>query len=237
MTSVDRTQSFASRAVIYEPPGSFADGELERALDVATRLGVVTEHVRVEGDLEEDGNGPRAALTILSRRSDHDVLRAARGSEVVWILAESPRGGERLIITLDPSEDRERRALERRTVKAARRLARNLGLEVHAFTGWQPPRFPSYLSDAEVRSTVAGLRAHAHGEIDRTAEELGIPRTAWHIREGPPESSLREVAFTLDAYAIVTGTFARRGLGRLVLGNWAERVAGSLPDHHVIVIR
>ncbi len=66
-------------------------------------------------------------------------------------------------------------------------------------------------------------------ELDRFAVEVesSVKRLAGHLRVGPPDVEIAQLASDIGADLIVVGTHGRRGLDRLLLGS----VAGSLVRH------
>ena len=57
-----------------------------------------------------------------------------------------------------------------------------------------------------------------------------------HIKAGPPEQVVAEVAKDISADVVVMGTLARKGLIENIRGNTSERVLNSLALHDVLTI-
>ncbi len=226
-----------SRVVIYEPARSPESPEVRRAVDVATRIGISAEDVRIESSSEDLNQDPSTELAILIDRSPKDLLRASRATRAVWMLARSRRPRERLLVAVDSSKESGRREIDRRAVEIAKDLCRVLDLELHGFTVWEAPRFPGYILRSQVRAGVTAFSRLAQRRSKRIAREFGIPGHRWHLREGPFEKALASLASEIDPYAVVVGTLGREGLSRLLLGSRVEKVVESSPDYHVVAVR
>lgn len=86
---------------------------------------------------------------------------------------------------------------------------------------------------ADVRSEIAAdaLREEARERLEQATavvEERGVAVEAT-ILDGAPAASITDQADAIGADLVVVGTHGRRGLGRVLLGSVAERVARTAP--------
>jgi universal stress protein E len=65
---------------------------------------------------------------------------------------------------------------------------------------------------------------------------MGVPRTRAHLVEGNPSEQIPRLAKKLGADIVVMGALSRSGLGRIFIGNTAERVLGAL-NCDVLVVK
>ena len=65
---------------------------------------------------------------------------------------------------------------------------------------------------------------------------VGVPRTRAHLVEGNPAVQIPRLATRLGADLVVMGALSRSGLGRVFIGNTAERVLGAL-NCDVLVVK
>lgn len=120
--------------------------------------------------------------------------------------------------------------LDARIVAAASELSKGLRGTLHlghanypSIVGLGPP----------VRRTWSTLTYDELLEQERAAfetfrAEAGVPRTRAHLVEGNPATQLPRLARKLGADIVVMGALSRSGLGRVFIGNTAERVLGAL---------
>jgi nucleotide-binding universal stress UspA family protein len=93
------------------------------------------------------------------------------------------------------------------------------------------------LPPASIQGTMAPELTYLN-EIDSAAAklqsmvaslELGGVRLAGHIRVGPPDREIAQVASDVDAHLVVVGSHGHRGLARLLLGSVAESLVRRSP--------
>ena len=129
-------------------------------------------------------------------------------------------GFERIVIAVDFSE------YSRKAVDAGLELARQFGARVDLVHAFELP-FP-VLTPYEVAmpdNFVGDARSAGKRELDALAQELaneGV-EVAAHMRDGPPDIAIVELAEELAADLIVIGTRGNTGLKHVLLGSVAER--------------
>ena len=84
-------------------------------------------------------------------------------------------------------------------------------------------------ADRELR--FADKLESARGSLDRVAAEMNgqVKRVVGHLRVGPPDVEIAQVASDVRADLIVVGTHGYRGLDRLLLGSVAESLVRHAP--------
>jgi nucleotide-binding universal stress UspA family protein len=133
---------------------------------------------------------------------------------------------DRIVTAVDFSEH------SRKALDTAAELARNFDSELHLVHGFELP-FP-VLTPYEVAlpdNFVGDARAAARRELDALEKKLtdsGVNVTA-HLRDGPPDIAINELATEIDADLIVMGTRGNSGLKHVLLGSVAERTLRHAP--------
>ena len=141
----------------------------------------------------------------------------------------------RIVCAVDRSES------SRHAVDAARWLARELGASivvVHAFDEWSvgvPPSGELAATSVTTSEIVRSLRQAAEAMLEDVSAELaGIDHTVELVEGTPVEGVLRAVG-DHDAALLVTGTAARGGLDRILLGSVASGLAAKSPCPVMVV--
>jgi nucleotide-binding universal stress UspA family protein len=133
---------------------------------------------------------------------------------------------DRIVTAVDFSEH------ARKALDAAAELARKFDSELHLVHAFELP-FP-VLTPYEValpENFVGDARAAARRELDELEKELsaaGVKVTV-HLREGPPDAAIDELAQEINADLIVIGTRGNSGLKHVLLGSVAERTLRHAP--------
>lgn len=225
-----------SLVVICESSQTEAAPEFQRVIDLAGRMGIPPEKIRVEDSLESLQESAPPDLTILVDRPSSELMRARGGSRAVWRFAKSRRPEKRMLVAVGSGTHSSLKAVDRRAVELAMQLAQRLELELHAVTAWKPPLFRSYQLEAEARASVSVFRRLALRRSRKTARRLEIPPDRWHVREGPFEEVVSEMVTELEPYVIVVGTRGRQGLVRLLFGSRVAKVLQAVPERHVLSV-
>jgi len=147
----------------------------------------------------------------------------------------------RILVALDPLHARAKPArLDELLLQEANRVAGALGGSVHAFHAYMP-------LIANVQSLMGEPLAwedpqieQMHGEqvrrqLDALASRAGIPARRRHLAMGDVPTELAAAAREIRAAIVVMGAVSRSGLGRLFVGNTAERVLDVIECDALIV--
>ncbi len=101
---------------------------------------------------------------------------------------------------------------------------------VHAFVWPNVPPDPQELF-ARAQDAFGGRLAAAREKLDRMAAAAthGISRVTAHVRVGSPAKAIVDLALDISADLLVVGPGEHSGVGRLVFGSVAEKVARTAP--------
>ena len=133
---------------------------------------------------------------------------------------------ERILIAVDFSEH------SRKAVDAGAELAKQFGARVdlvHAFELPLPLLTPYEVALPD--NFVSEARAAAARELERVKQDLlkrGL-RVESHLRDGPPDAAIDELARELRSDLIVMATRGNTGLKHVLLGSVAERTLRHAP--------
>jgi nucleotide-binding universal stress UspA family protein len=133
---------------------------------------------------------------------------------------------DRIVIAVDFSEH------SAKATKSGVELAKQFGAEVHVVHAFEIP-IP-VLTPYEVAlpdNFVGDARGAAQRELDaveKQVAEAGVKVKA-HLRDGPPDVAIDELAKEVDADLIVMATRGNTGLKHVLLGSVAERTLRHAP--------
>jgi universal stress protein E len=191
---------------------------------------VVSEH-RPHGKAER----------LLAANTDRQLLRHCPSP----VLLVKPRGGAYrrpvILAAVDPFHANEPATLPRRVTDYAAALARRLGGVVHLFHAFRPleavmpvasiPGEPLWVPPRGEREHETEVRQ----VFERLATDAGIPLQHCHLHMGSVGGGLAAVVERLRARILVIGAVPHTGLGRLLIGNTAERVLERLGCDALII--
>ena len=115
--------------------------------------------------------------------------------------------------------------INQKIIAAANTLAEVLAAQVHLVTVF--PDLGQSVNERQVAMDYAGLKADMRNDRQQRLEKLAlqVPRIAdLHVLEGKAQRLVPHLATTMNATITVVGTHARKGIGKLVLGNTAEKL-------------
>jgi universal stress protein E len=122
-------------------------------------------------------------------------------------------------------------ALSRGVLRAAHLMAQILNAELHIVCVYSD--LGQSVNALQVAMDYEGIkqdmRQARQDHLLSTLEELGIEGAELHVLEGKPPQVISRLAEELDATVTVMGTAARKGLGKLLIGNTAEDTLSLLP--------
>ena len=165
------------------------------------------------------GNTERSLL----RYSPSDVL-------IVIHRPLTPSG--RVVVAIDPdSMDRDRTLLASETIQAAIAFTNSHESELHVVNVVPSSAYYRFGINAGLSFDEAqGLAIEAGREqqrsVDRVLEGFGVDRDRMrvHLLQGNPVEEIANLVWQLAADLLVIGSIGRRGIGRLLIGNAAEKV-------------
>lgn len=111
-------------------------------------------------------------------------------------------------------------------LEVAAQLAAARNAELHIVSAWYPIMMRRYLSAEDYREYVRSCESDAANGL-RQLLASHAPEVPWnrvHLRSGPADEVIADVADELDAQVIVVGSAGRTGLRRWVMGNTVEDV-------------
>jgi universal stress protein E len=174
--------------------------------------------------------------------TDWELLRI---SPVPVLLLKNgrPYHRPRIVAAVDPTRaHRKPRALDDKLLSGATKLADGLRGTVHLMHA----NYPSIVGmnvDAAVGKAATSWSTPGYEQLkdqERTAFEdfrsqVGVPRTRAHLVDGNPATQIPRLAGDLKAGIVVMGALSRSGLGRVLIGNTAERVLNALPCDALVI--
>jgi universal stress protein E len=128
--------------------------------------------------------------------------------------------------------------LDARILAEARDFSRSLGGSLHVVHA----NYPSIAGvGPAVHKTWSTLTFEELQDEERQAFEtfrasVDVPRTRAHLVEGNPVKVIPRLASKLGAAIVVMGALSRSGLERVIIGNTAEKILGTL-DCDVLVVK
>ncbi|MBS0421255.1 MAG: universal stress protein [Proteobacteria bacterium] len=139
-----------------------------------------------------------------------------------------------VLAALDPSDSHSKPAtLNRKLLNASAVFSRALEGDLHAMHAYSVPGAVAEAASAVSASVAAELQAidagRAHASLDSLLMSTNIPAECRHVAPGSPADAIVRTATELKASLLVMGSVARSGVGRLFIGNTAEKVLNRLP--------
>jgi universal stress protein E len=130
--------------------------------------------------------------------------------------------------------------LDSTIIEGAMQMARALGGQLHVMHANHPSVYGLGLADSNLAVpamtlTYDDLRSHARKEFHRLVDTAGIDRSLTHFVEGGAVQAIPRSARKLGANLVVMGAVSRTGIGRVFIGNTAERVLNALPCDILVV--
>ena len=140
----------------------------------------------------------------------------------------------RVLAALDPGRKHSKpTALDDRIVTFAELFSKAMQGDLHAIHAYPAPAAYAQAAAAVTASVAAELQAidagRAQAALDALLAQSPIPAECRHILPGAPADVIVAVAAQLKASLLVMGSVARSGVGRLLIGNTAEKLLSRLP--------
>jgi len=139
-----------------------------------------------------------------------------------------------VLAALDPTQTHSKPTnLDDKIVSLSEVFSTALGGELHAVHAYPVPAAYAEAAASLNAGVVAELRAidagRAQAALDAVLAESRISGERRHIQPGSPAEALITAANELNASLLVMGSVGRSGLGRLFIGNTAEKILSPLP--------
>lgn len=104
---------------------------------------------------------------------------------------------------------------------------------LHVFTAHPSPMLSAADPTFQLRETIAArYREQCHNFV----QDFELDETQMHVKEGPADVLIPQMAQALDAVVTVIGTVARTGLSGALIGNTAEAVLDAV-ETDVLVLK
>jgi universal stress protein E len=176
----------------------------------------------------------------LMRLTDWELLRA---SPVPVLLLKSSKPWRRnaVLAAVDPSHAHSKPSrLDSIIVEKGKQLANVLEGTFDLMHAAYPSAFGLTLGDPAIdvvtlAATYEQQKANARKTFTEFAQEAKVPRNRRHVVDRDPATGISEVAKGVGADVVVMGAVSRSGIKRLLIGNTAERVLGSIPCDVLVV--
>lgn len=127
----------------------------------------------------------------------------------------------------------EHKALHANLISIAHEVAAIAKATLHVFTAHPSPMLSASDPTFQLRETI---EARYREQCAKFVEEFELEDEQMHVKEGPADVLIPEMAKELDAVVTVIGTVARTGLSGALIGNTAEVVLDAV-ETDVLVLK
>lgn len=201
---------------------------------------IVRRAVRCRADLIIAECHEGARHQWLMRLTDWELLRA---SPVPVLLLKSSRAWRRntVLAAVDPSHSHAKPSrLDSLIVEKGNQLAKALKGTLHLMHAAYPSVFGLTMVDPAIDGTTLAAvyeqqKEKARADFVEFAGNAKVPRKKCHLIDRDPATGIAAVARKVGADVVVMGAVSRSGIKRLLIGNTAERVLGSIPCDVLVV--
>ncbi|HEX5460933.1 MAG TPA: universal stress protein [Steroidobacteraceae bacterium] len=171
--------------------------------------------------------------------TDFELLRLAT-VPVLLVKTPQPYRRPRILAAVDPSHAYSKpMGLDREILRPAVLLSQALHGKLHAVHAFDPlpiGQLPEGLALADVAQKIeAAAESKASKRLAHVLAGADIPVSRRHMLARHPIDAIEQVANDIGSDIVVMGAVSRSGLGRLIIGNTAERVLDRLPCDVLIV--
>jgi universal stress protein E len=176
----------------------------------------------------------------LMRLTDWELLRS---SPVPVLLLKNAKPWRRntVLAAVDPTHAHAKPSgLDSIIVAKAKQLSTALRGTFHLMHAAYPSAFGITLGDPAIDATTLAATYEQQKEVARKefadfAASAKVPRKRRHVIDRDPTTGIAAIARKLRADVVVMGAVSRSGIKRLLIGNTAERVLGSIPCDVLVV--
>jgi len=201
---------------------------------------IIRRAVRCRADLivAECHEGPRRKW--LMRLTDWELLRASP-VPVLLLRNGKPWRSNTVLAAVDPSHAHAKPSqLDSIIVEKGKQLTRALGGSFHLMHAAYPSAFGLTLGDPAIdavtlAATYEQQKAKSRKDFAAFAGAAKVPRKRRHVIDRDPAAGIAAVAKVIRADVVVMGAVSRSGIKRLLIGNTAERILGSIPCDVLVV--
>jgi universal stress protein E len=205
---------------------------LDKLIDRACAAGIES------GATVEWGFPPHEAIVM--RLTDWELLRT---SPVPVLLLKNSKPWRRntVLAAVDPSHAHSKPSgLDEIIVAKGKQLTKAMSGTLHLMHATYPSAFGLTLGDPAIdaetlAATYEQQKEKARKDFAAFAEGAKVPRKRRHVIDRDPASGIAAVAKVMKADVVVMGAVSRSGIKRLLIGNTAEKVLGSIPCDVLVV--
>ena len=162
-----------------------------------------------------------------------------RGAPCAVLVSKQPTWstGGNVLAAVDVA-DAKHESLTRAVLNTAASLAHLLDAQLHLACAY--PELGQSVSDLQVAMDYEGIkqdmRESRQRRLDDWCQQLELANAVCHVVEGKTSLVIAQLADELGASVTVLGTAARKGLGKLLLGNTAEEIIHRM-NGDVVAVR
>jgi universal stress protein E len=204
------------------------------AVDHPVHEGIVRQARRFHADLiVTDAHRGSNFAAWLMEEVDWELVRL---SAAPLLIVRRPELYQRplVLVAMDPSDAHSKPAtLDRKLLNVSAAFSRALEGDLHAMHAYPMPDAIVDAASAVGASVAAELQAIDAGRaltsLDSLLMSTSIPFEYRHALPGAPADAIVRAVTELKASLLVMGSVARSGVGRLLVGNTAEKVLNRLP--------
>jgi universal stress protein E len=174
--------------------------------------------------------------------TDWELLRTSP-LPVLLLRSGKPWRRPRILAAVDPAHAHAKpAALDSRIVAAAAELGGSLKGTLHvmhachpSIVGLDAQRAARKASASWSTMSFEDLQAEERRAFEDFCASTGIAEHRAHLVDGNPATVIPRLAKKLNAGIVVMGALSRSGLGRVFIGNTAERILGALPCDVLVI--
>jgi len=203
-------------------------------VDHPVHEGILRQARRFHADLivTDAHQGSNFAPALLEE-VDWELVRL---SAAPLLIVKQPRPYHRPLVlaALDPSQTHSKpTTLDDRIVSLSEVFSKALQGNLHAVHAYPVPTAYAQAAAAVTSGVAAELQAidagRAQAALDALLAGSSVPAECRHVQPGSPADAVIATATQLKASLLVMGSVGRSGLGRLFIGNTAEKILSRLP--------
>ncbi len=180
----------------------------------------------------------RSAMPGVLRLNDWELLRNSP-IPVLLVKRSGPYRHPTVLAAVDPCHAHAKPAqLDAEILSAALQLTQALRGKLHAVHAYTPVVIGAAATSVSASAAArldAFAAAQAKAAFERLLEGYDIPRSRRHLSGDFPTAAINDMVRRTHADIVVMGALSRSGLGRLLIGNTAERLLDELPCDLLIV--
>ena len=209
--------------------------------DFPSHEAIIRRATRADADLiVAECRARHRAATWLLRLTDWELLRH---SPVPVLLVKTARPYRRPVVlaAIDPGHAHAKSSkLDDEILGMGMSVEEAMRGNLHVIHAYLPKvmpasRYPTITPDITTR-WLAEVKETAGRRFDHALRKTNVPRTQRHLVAAPPQTAIEAAARQTRSAIVVMGAVSRSGLGRIFIGDTAERVLDKL-SCDVLVVR